>query len=134
MSGEDFEREAQYQCTMAVLRQMVAVGLVTDAELVAAEQDGGCRVYRLTEKGRKVASEKAASGEPVPWDPANFGDDSGFGIRDTFQQLVMAARQVQQVGTPSQIASVHRILGDACKSMYQILVDSSPVQSEHRDH
>ena len=38
MSGEHFEREAQYQCTMAVLRQMVAVGLVTDAELVAAEQ------------------------------------------------------------------------------------------------
>ena len=37
MSGEDFEREAQYQCTMAVLRQMVTVGLVTDAEL-AAEQ------------------------------------------------------------------------------------------------
>jgi len=38
MSGEDFEREAQYQCTMAVLRQMVTVGLVTDAELVAADQ------------------------------------------------------------------------------------------------
>jgi len=38
MSGEHFEREAQYQCTMAVLRQMVAVGLITDAELWAAEQ------------------------------------------------------------------------------------------------
>jgi len=38
MSGEDFEREAQYQCTMAVLRQMVTVGLITEAELVAAEQ------------------------------------------------------------------------------------------------
>jgi len=37
MTGEHFEREAQYQCTMALLRQMVAVGLVTDAELVAAE-------------------------------------------------------------------------------------------------
>jgi len=38
MSGEDFEREAQYQCTMTVLRQLVAVGLVTETELLAADQ------------------------------------------------------------------------------------------------
>ena len=101
-----------------------ALQQLEDEGLVRVEVEGGSRLFHLTEMGKIAASEKSESQNTAPWDPANFGAESGSELRELMGQIMMAAMQVNHVGNSTQVAAARKILADVCRSLYQILAES----------
>ncbi|MBN9163707.1 MAG: helix-turn-helix transcriptional regulator [Myxococcales bacterium] len=107
-----------------------ALQQLEDEGLVRVEAEGGSRLFHLTEKGKKAASEKSASKEPAPWAPSNFGTESVGELRELFHQVAMATMQVNHVGTPAQVAAARKILAEARRSLYQLLAEADGDEGE----
>jgi DNA-binding PadR family transcriptional regulator len=91
--------------------------LLEEQARVTGRDDGGKRVFELTDDGRQEA-EAARSSQP--W--AEGGpSDAHRGLRATLGQLGMAARQVVQVGDDTQIEAATAILVDARQRLYRLL-------------
>lgn len=99
-----------------------ALQQLEDEGLVRALMSGTRRLFELTEKGRTYveihADELGALWESVSGTMSEYGID----IREMLEQVVMAAFQVLQAGSESQADEVRRVLVDARRSLYQILV------------
>src|SRR5450755_2419309 len=99
-----------------------ALQQLEDEGLIRAEAgEGGRRAYVLTEDGRTYA---AAHQDELraPWDvvAGSVGSDARE-LRRLFGQVVTAAVQVAQAGSPAQIEQAHRILADTRRKLYGIL-------------
>jgi len=99
-----------------------ALQQMEDEGLIRAETgEGGRRAYVLTEEGRTYA---AAHQDELraPWDvvAGSVGSDARE-LRRLFGQVLTAAVQVAQAGSPAQIEQAHRILADTRRKLYGIL-------------
>jgi hypothetical protein len=78
-------------------------------------------VSSLTEVGRTVAQELAAT-KTAPWDEAS--SDAGEGapsLRHAIHHLLMAAKQVAMAGTDAQRQRVTELLDETRRKIYALL-------------
>lgn len=92
-----------------------------DEGLVRPSEEGGKRVFALTDAGREAAA--AATG-PRPWEAAAAEtDDAHAGLRDLVFQVMAATRQVVHAGTPAQLEQAKAVLKTARRDLYRILAE-----------
>jgi len=91
--------------------------------LVRADKGEGRRVFELTDSGRAYVEEHAAD-LAAPWDAVGADvDDAYVQLRDLTQQVIAAAVQVGQAGTPEQVSAAAELLTEARRSLYRILAE-----------
>lgn len=93
---------------------------LSDEELVTVAEDGGKRVFSLTDAGRDVAAE-LDDDDREPW--AGGGDDAGFELKAVMRQLVLALRSVAAAGDPQQLERAVAIVSDARRQLYALLAE-----------
>ncbi|MFD4255058.1 PadR family transcriptional regulator [Amycolatopsis thermoflava] len=93
--------------------------LLADEGLVVAREDGGKRLFELTDAGREAAASQ--DGKP-PWEQiASDVDPNEVDLRKAGAMLAAAAVQVSQAGTPGQKRRAAEILNEARRSIYAVL-------------
>src|SRR5438552_3439565 len=98
-----------------------------DEELVAAEQQGGKRVFSLTEAGKA----EAANAPSEPWQ--EVGSDippALLELRDLMYQVRAAARQVVHAGSEQQLAAAADLLKETRRKLYQLLAEDDKTDAE----
>jgi DNA-binding PadR family transcriptional regulator len=91
-----------------------------DEELVRAEQQGGKRVFSLTDAG-KAEAEGAPS---APWQEVGAGVPPALlELRDLMQQVRGATRQVVHAGSEKQVADAAELLRETRRKLYQLLAE-----------
>jgi len=98
--------------------------MLADEGLVLAQEEGGKRVFQLTDAGRSALEENA--GQPDPWDSVgSSGPAAGDGrdYRESAAKLARAVMQVGASGTPDQVKAGQAVLNDARKRLYAILAE-----------
>ncbi len=91
--------------------------LLEEQGLVTGRDEGGKRVFSLTDAGRHEA-EGSRAGRPL--DPT----DAGRGRRDlrgAVQELSLAARQVSIAGDDGQVDAARTVLVEARQRLYRLL-------------
>jgi hypothetical protein len=107
---------------------------VLEAEgLVRPQEDVGRKVFHLTEAGtaenERAQTERRSSGRKAPWeDVADEADDSLVALHQRAHQVLGAAAQVAQVGTPDQVATAATILVEARQRLYRLLAEDSATE------
>jgi DNA-binding PadR family transcriptional regulator len=111
-----------------------ALQQMEDEGLIRAETgEGGRRAYVLTDEGRAYA---AAHQEELraPWDVvAGSVGSEAIELRRLFHQVMTAAVQVAQAGSPPQIEQAHRILADTRRRLYGILAADDDAEGPRDD-
>ena len=97
--------------------------LLEDEGLVAGEETGGKRVYKLTDAGLKEA--ELAAGDAAPWDELAQGGagSSRWRLREGMGKLGIAVMQAGASASDEQAERVLEILADARKRIYGILAE-----------
>ena len=91
-----------------------------DEELVVAEQQGGKRVFSLTDTGRAEAESASAA----PWQEVGSAMPEGLvELRDLMYQVRAAARQVVHAGSEEQLAAAADVLRETRRRLYQLLAE-----------
>jgi DNA-binding PadR family transcriptional regulator len=91
-----------------------------DEELVQAEQQGGKRVFSLTEAGKA----EAAGAPSEPWqDVASDIPPALLELRDVMYQVRAAARQVVHAGSEKQVQAAADLLKETRRRLYQLLAE-----------
>ena len=91
-----------------------------DEELVQAEQQGGKRVFSLTEAGKA----EAAGAPSEPWqDVASDVPPALVELRDVMYQVRAAARQVVHAGSEKQVQAAADLLKETRRRLYQLLAE-----------
>ncbi len=94
-----------------------------DEGLVRPDGPEGRRVYQLTDQGRTHV-EAHADELGSPWDAVT--ESVGESARDFHHlivQVVLAGRQVAQMGSVRQVDAAERVLVNARRSLYRILAE-----------
>lgn len=97
--------------------------MMEEAGFVTGAQQDDKRVYTITDAGRaELAERMSEAGGPPPW----MGPDAaGHGkLRQSVQQLMMAARQVGMAGNQAHIDSAVGIIDEARRKLYQLLAEA----------
>ena len=103
-----------------------------DEGLITADKAEGRRVFDLTVEGLKVAKE--AGDGPAPWeDAAHDADRSLVDLRNLTFQVGAAIMQVAQAGSAEQIKTVHGILNETRRKIYQVLAEDVPDEADEAD-
>ncbi len=92
-----------------------------DEGLVRAQEQDGRRVYRLTEEGQRVATERADEFASLWQGVAPSEDDTQLG--DLIFQVGAAFVHVARTGTPEQMAQARTVLANTRAELYKILGD-----------
>ena len=94
--------------------------MLEDESLVTSEEQGGKRLFSLTDAGREEASTQTAT----PWDEVTeaAGENVMRG-REAIGQLLGALHQVMTVGSEAQKARALDVVNDARRRLYGILAD-----------
>jgi DNA-binding PadR family transcriptional regulator len=92
-----------------------------DEGLVRAQEQDGRRVYRLTEEGQRVATERAEEFANLWQGVAPSEDDTQLG--DLIFQVGAAFVHVARTGTPEQMAQARKVLATTRAELYKILGD-----------
>lgn len=91
--------------------------LLEEEGKVTGRDEGGKRVYELTDEGR---SEAEQASQRAPW-----GDEALSGpqpaLHQAFRQLAMAMRQVSVAGDPAQVEAATAIISEARQKLYHLL-------------
>ena len=100
-----------------------ALQLLEDQGLIRGEETEGRRVYQLTEAGR-THIEQHRDELAQAWAGVTAGeDDPARELRDLFEQLGGAVRQVVHAATETQISAARDVLSSARRQLYRILAD-----------
>jgi DNA-binding PadR family transcriptional regulator len=92
--------------------------LLADEGLVVSREDGGKRLFELTEAGRTVVEGQGAP----PWEQITHeADPTEVKLRRAGGSLMAAAMQMSQAGTSSQKARAVEVLHEARRALYAIL-------------
>jgi DNA-binding PadR family transcriptional regulator len=97
--------------------------MLEEQGLLSSHDDGGKRVYELTEEGRAEAEAGPGEGRSFPWE----GDENLTGhraLRTAMAQLLLAIKQVQVAGDDELIDQASAILKEARQKLYHLLADS----------
>ena len=96
--------------------------LLADEGLIVAEEAGGRKTYSLTDAGRLVAEEAAAS---APWESAAPTKEQhhpkATALPKAGVELAQAAAQVARSGSPEQVTEAVEILDEARRRLYALL-------------
>ncbi|HJQ45478.1 MAG TPA: PadR family transcriptional regulator [Amycolatopsis sp.] len=93
--------------------------LLADEGLVTSRDEGGKKLFELTDEGRAAAERRE---DAPPWEQiAQDVDPNEVNLRKAGGMLVAAAMQVFQAGSPSQQKRAAEILNEARRSIYAIL-------------
>ena len=97
------------------------IQLLTDEGLITTVDQDGKKVSTLTDAGRVVAEELAAT-KTAPWDDASHdaGEDAPS-LRHAIHQLLMAAKQVAMAGTTAQRQRTTELLDETRRKIYALL-------------
>lgn len=99
--------------------------MLEDEGLIAPQEQDGRKVFSLTAAGTTYAAEHLAGNTP-PWEPAAGETESPHHVLfNTGQQLLMAARQIVQVGDSAQVEAANAILEQARRDLYGVLADGT---------
>ena len=96
------------------------IQLLTDEGLITTTDEDGKKVSHLTDAGRALADELAAS--TAPWDVAS--SDAGEGalsLREAIHHLLMAVKQVAMAGTTAQRKRATELLDETRRKIYALL-------------
>jgi DNA-binding PadR family transcriptional regulator len=97
--------------------------LLEEQGLLSSHEDGGKRVYELTEAGRAEAEAGPGPERVFPWD-----DEAGLtghrALHGALSQLVLAIKQVQVAGDPALLERAGGIVKEARQKLYQLLAES----------
>lgn len=97
-----------------------------DEGLVRAVQDATRKLYELTDTGREHVEERRER-FGLPWETAAGQlPDELHELRVAAKGLAIAAMQVGQTGTATQLAEARRILDDARRALYRLLAGDEP--------
>ena len=99
-----------------------------DEELIRAEQQGGKRVFSLTESG----TSEAAAAPSEPWaEVASDVPPAIVELRDLIYQVRAATRQVVHAGSEQQLTAAAELLRETRRRLYKLLAeDESPSDGE----
>jgi DNA-binding PadR family transcriptional regulator len=95
--------------------------MMADEGLVTTREEEGKRVHDLTDDGRRVAEERAESGD-LPWEAVRTAGDGS--LRTATRDLQRAAREVALAGSPDAVARATEIVTDARRKLYGLLAES----------
>jgi DNA-binding PadR family transcriptional regulator len=96
--------------------------MLEEQGLLRSHEDGGKRVYELTDEGRTEA-EASPGDRGFPWE----GDQDLRGhraLRTAMGQLFLATKQVQAAGDPNLVEAAAGILKEARQRLYQLLAEA----------
>jgi DNA-binding PadR family transcriptional regulator len=96
-----------------------------DEGLVVPDPSNDGRGFALTEAGRtEVESRREQMGRP--WETAAAAvSEPRFELGGATRQVVMATRQVMEIGTESQVARATELLTEVRRRLYQILAEDA---------
>ncbi len=95
--------------------------LLSDEQLVTAEQLGERKVFALTESGRALAEVAA---EPAgPGESGRARIERGLAVPKAGARLAQAAAIVAQSGTPQQVERAVAAIDEARRALYAILAE-----------
>jgi DNA-binding PadR family transcriptional regulator len=95
--------------------------LLTDEQLVTAEQAGERKAYALTEAGRAIAESAAEPSETG--EPGRARLERGLALPKAGAKLAQAAAVVAQGGTPEQVERAVAAIDEARRTLYAILAE-----------
>ena len=99
--------------------------LLEDEGLVVGRDQGGKRVFELTDPGRAAAEEASQrAGGRGPWAEGPTGHH--VELRRAMKAFMMAARQVAAVGDDDQVAAAAGVVSDARQRLYRLLAGDQP--------
>ncbi|RFU38849.1 PadR family transcriptional regulator, partial [Actinomadura logoneensis] len=94
--------------------------MLEDEDRVSSEEQGGKRLFSLTDAGREEASAQTS----VPWEEVTeAAGENVLHSREAIRQLMGALHQVMAVGSPSQQSRALDVVNDARRRLYGILAD-----------
>jgi DNA-binding PadR family transcriptional regulator len=100
-----------------------------DEGFVRSEEQGGRRVFTLTDEGRQEAARRDMS--RAPWGPRrDASGDQAFELRELSLQVVAATMQVGRVGGPEAGRHAREILVDARRRLYRLLAEDERTSGE----
>lgn len=98
-----------------------ALQQLEDEGLVAADEAGGSRTYRLTEQGRGQAARHA---DDAPWEEvARTVPEDQHELRLLWAQLNEAFSHLVRTGGEQQLAEAKKLIRQTRKSVFQILAE-----------
>jgi DNA-binding PadR family transcriptional regulator len=93
-----------------------------DEGLVRVEDDGGRRVYTLTDEGRSYVNEHAEE-VSAPWQARSEAGEDDDGLKPLIGQVAAAVWQIVATGTPDQQAKGRDALVEFRRKLYSILAE-----------
>ncbi|TYB42927.1 PadR family transcriptional regulator [Actinomadura chibensis] len=103
-----------------------ALQQLADEGLIAGEESGGRRSFRLTDEGRGYVEEHADR-LAEPW--AEMTPEFGEGVPELFKQAAQTGAAVMQIvhsGSAEQVEQARIVLSGARRDLYRILADDAP--------
>ncbi|MEV4674083.1 PadR family transcriptional regulator [Actinomadura sp. NPDC049382] len=110
-----------------------ALQQLADEGLIAGDESGGRRTFRLTDEGRAYTEENADR-LAEPW--AEMTPDFGEGVPELFKQAAQTGAAVMQIvhsGSSAQVAQATEVLADARRGLYRILADDLDTRDDADD-
>jgi DNA-binding PadR family transcriptional regulator len=106
------------------------LALLEDEGLIRPQAGEGRTPYELTDEGRAHVEERREQlGEPWTKSAEGFGEGR-LEVRSLVTQLAAASYQVAMAGDDAQLARAKEILTEARRSLYRILADEEPGETE----
>ncbi|HEX2702084.1 MAG TPA: PadR family transcriptional regulator [Solirubrobacteraceae bacterium] len=98
-----------------------ALAQLEDEGLIRSEEQDGRKQFAITDSGREHLA-KRPEDAPAPWDTLQGGVSSE--VRELFgllRQVAIAASQLAQTASETQIVEARKVLSDARRAIYRIL-------------
>jgi DNA-binding PadR family transcriptional regulator len=109
-----------------------ALQLLEDEGLIRAEPQDGRRVFHLTDAGRAHVAERRDQ-LTAAWNTMSGGVNEGVReVRDLFEHLGAALREVVHVGTAAQITAARELLANTRRGLYRILAEDETTTGDDR--
>lgn len=94
--------------------------LLEDEGLVRSTERDGKRVFEITDAGRAEAASRVEEAGGAPWELVSHGARRRE-VAQSMRQLVVAFRQIVEVGSADQVDRAIAVINDARKQLYQML-------------
>jgi DNA-binding PadR family transcriptional regulator len=95
--------------------------LLEEQGLLTSREEGGKRIYELTDEGRAEIEAQTAGGPP--WETAEDAASGRHALRGALVQLHMAAKQVAMAGDEARVERATAVLKEARQKLYQLLAE-----------
>lgn len=105
-----------------------ALQLLEDEGLVRAEQVESRRVFHLTGTGRTYVDARREELAAVFAAVTDTVDTESRALRDLYEQVGAAVKQVSHAGTQAQITEAQQLLTTTRRQLYRILADVDPAE------